>query len=82
MPSGSGLGLSIVRAIVVRHGGEVHASNAPGGGAVFTLILPSADRSARGQLRTERLIGEVGCRAQRNPAYVETRMPPELLALL
>jgi signal transduction histidine kinase len=38
--SGSGLGLSIVRAIVVRHGGEVHAGNAPGGGAVFELLLP------------------------------------------
>ena len=38
--SGSGLGLSIVRAIVVRHGGEVHATNAPAGGAVFELLLP------------------------------------------
>jgi signal transduction histidine kinase len=47
VPSGSGLGLSIVRAIVVRHGGDIHASNAPGGGAVFTLDLPSADRSSR-----------------------------------
>ena len=47
VPSGSGLGLSIVRAIVVRHGGDIHAANAPGGGAVFTLVLPSADRSSR-----------------------------------
>jgi signal transduction histidine kinase len=47
VPSGSGLGLSIVRAIVVRHGGDVHASNAPDGGAVFTLILPAAHRSGR-----------------------------------
>jgi two-component system, OmpR family, sensor kinase len=47
VPSGSGLGLSIVRAIIVRHGGAIQASNAPGGGAVFTLILPSADRSGR-----------------------------------
>ena len=38
--SGSGLGLSIVRAIVVRHGGEVHAANAAAGGAVFELLLP------------------------------------------
>ena len=42
VPSGSGLGLSIVRAIVVRHGGEIHASNGSDGGAVFTLLLPAA----------------------------------------
>jgi signal transduction histidine kinase len=40
VPSGSGLGLSIVRAIVVQHGGEVHAGNAATGGAVFELLLP------------------------------------------
>jgi signal transduction histidine kinase len=39
-PSGSGLGLSIVRAIVERHGGSVSASNAPDGGAVFEILLP------------------------------------------
>jgi len=39
-PSGSGLGLSIVRAIVERHGGTITASNAPGGGAQFEIILP------------------------------------------
>lgn len=38
--SGSGLGLSIVRAIVQRHGGTVTAFNAPDGGAVFELMLP------------------------------------------
>ena len=47
VPSGSGLGLSIVRAIVVRHGGEVRASNAPAGGAVFEMVLPAAARSGR-----------------------------------
>ena len=40
IPSGSGLGLSIVQTIVQRHGGEVRASNAPGGGAVFEILLP------------------------------------------
>ena len=38
--SGSGLGLSIVKAIVDRHGGTVIASNAAGGGAVFEITLP------------------------------------------
>jgi signal transduction histidine kinase len=43
IPSGSGLGLSIVRAIVHNHGGEVSAHNASDGGAEFTLLLPRYD---------------------------------------
>jgi signal transduction histidine kinase len=42
--SGSGLGLSIVRAIVERHGGRVTASNAPEGGAVFEIRIPRTPR--------------------------------------
>jgi two-component system OmpR family sensor kinase len=38
--AGAGLGLSIVRAIVEAHGGSVRATNAPGGGALFTVQLP------------------------------------------
>jgi signal transduction histidine kinase len=41
VPSGSGLGLSIVRAIVERHGGTVTAANGPEGGAVFDVWLPA-----------------------------------------
>ena len=37
---GSGLGLSIVRQVAVRHGGSVEAGRAPGGGARLTLRLP------------------------------------------
>jgi signal transduction histidine kinase len=37
---GSGLGLSIVRAIVERHGGTVNVSSEPGEGTTFTIWLP------------------------------------------
>jgi PAS domain S-box-containing protein len=39
---GTGLGLSILYGIMRQHGGEVSVENRPGGGAVFTLELPSA----------------------------------------
>jgi signal transduction histidine kinase len=37
---GTGLGLSISYEIVKKHGGEIRAENAPGGGATFTVRLP------------------------------------------
>ena len=37
---GSGLGLSICKAILREHGGNIEASSGPGGGAVFTVTLP------------------------------------------
>jgi two-component system, OmpR family, sensor histidine kinase MprB len=39
---GSGLGLAIVRQVAEQHGGTISAANAPDGGAVFTLTLPSS----------------------------------------
>lgn len=43
---GTGLGLSILYGIVRQHGGEVSVENRPGGGAVFTIELPSAASSS------------------------------------
>ena len=37
---GSGIGLSVVRQIALKHGGQVSASANPSGGATFCLSLP------------------------------------------
>jgi two-component system NtrC family sensor kinase len=39
---GTGLGLSICMAIVREHGGDIQVQPAPGGGTVFTVLLPPA----------------------------------------
>jgi signal transduction histidine kinase len=44
--SGSGLGLSIVQAIVERHGGRITASNGAKGGAIFEIVLPARVRQS------------------------------------
>ncbi len=43
--AGSGLGLSIVKAIVERHGGSVSVTSTPGVETVFEITLPNANRS-------------------------------------
>lgn len=42
--AGSGLGLSIVKAIIERHGGSVSVRSDQGAGTVFTILLPAQDR--------------------------------------
>jgi two-component system sensor kinase FixL len=39
--SGLGLGLSICRSTIEAHGGNIKATNSPGGGAVFSFSLPT-----------------------------------------
>src|ERR1700733_4439052 len=42
---GTGLGLSICKSVMKEHNGTIEAANAPGGGAVFTVTLPTATHS-------------------------------------
>jgi two-component system NtrC family sensor kinase len=42
---GTGLGLSICKSVMKEHNGNVEAANAPGGGAVFTVTLPTATQT-------------------------------------
>ena len=42
-PDGSGLGLSIVDAVMRAHGGNVSVQSTPGEGATFTLLFPRAE---------------------------------------
>jgi two-component system sensor histidine kinase MprB len=44
---GSGLGLAIVRQVAEQHGGSVSAANADGGGAIFSLRLPTVSEDTR-----------------------------------
>jgi signal transduction histidine kinase len=40
--AGTGLGLSLARAIARAHGGEITVTSQPGKGSVFTVTLPGA----------------------------------------
>jgi two-component system, OmpR family, sensor histidine kinase KdpD len=44
--SGTGMGLGIVHGLVTAAGGRVWADNAPGGGALFTIVVPAEVRVA------------------------------------
>jgi light-regulated signal transduction histidine kinase (bacteriophytochrome) len=43
---GTGVGLSIVKSIVARHGGDVWASASPGQGATFFFSIPRRDQGS------------------------------------
>ena len=45
--AGSGIGLAVVREIVLRHGGNVRVDESPGGGASLVVALPLDMRSRR-----------------------------------
>ncbi|WP_144142204.1 ATP-binding protein [Paraburkholderia sp. BCC1884] len=69
-PHGMGLGLSIVRTIVMTHGGHVSASAREGGGSLFKVWLPSLPKRAMAGARLE-----LDKRAEK--ATFETRPEPQ-----
>jgi len=52
---GSGLGLSIAKAVATAYSGEIEVESAPGAGSRFTITLPLAppDEAAGGELTDE-----------------------------
>ena len=48
---GTGLGLSTVRSIVRKHGGQIRVSSKVGEGTVFRILLPQADQPAEAETR-------------------------------
>lgn len=50
---GHGLGLSLVRRAVERHGGRVRATSSPGHGASFCFEIPAASLSSRSEAAVE-----------------------------
>ena len=49
-PEGLGMGLSICRSIIERHGGRISAANNPDRGATFAITLPAAEDPDRAAL--------------------------------
>jgi signal transduction histidine kinase len=45
---GSGMGLSITRAILLAHGGAIEASSSPGQGAKFRFWIPLVEKETGG----------------------------------
>lgn len=43
---GTGLGLAVVQAVLLDHGGSIRAERAPGGGARFVVVLPTLPPSS------------------------------------
>ncbi|WP_109481049.1 CHASE2 domain-containing protein [Paraburkholderia sp. C35] len=43
--TGTGLGMAFVKAVVMRHGGDVRVDSTPGKGTAFTITLPALDET-------------------------------------
>ncbi|MDA0165430.1 PAS domain-containing sensor histidine kinase [Solirubrobacter ginsenosidimutans] len=72
--AGAGLGLAIVREFVELHGGEISLSDAPEGGALFTVMLPL--RPPEGE-RIPATLAQQAAAAQRTE-FVRSHLEAEL----
>jgi C4-dicarboxylate-specific signal transduction histidine kinase len=61
--NGLGMGLTISRWIIEAHGGRIEAAPAPGRGAVFTLMLPTAGGAAMAVVPVPRTRGRAEIKA-------------------
>ena len=70
---GAGLGLAIVRAIVIAHARRVTAANAPGGGAVFRVELPLPNRVRPAPILTPRSSSQESLSVLTEDSYPRSR---------
>ncbi|MEZ5286366.1 MAG: sensor histidine kinase [Vicinamibacterales bacterium] len=70
--SGSGLGLSIVKAIVERHGGRVRARSTPGVETVFEVEIAAAVGAAEGRMAQRAADGAERRRWRRAPQMTQS----------
>ncbi len=61
----TGLGLSMCRAIVEQHNGEIRAANRPGGGAMFSIWIPLAFSSENSDCKVANRPPLLDCEAER-----------------
>jgi signal transduction histidine kinase len=57
---GMGLGLYVARRLMEEQGGQLSATNRPGGGARFVIDFPAADSHNAGATREQQSLSEVG----------------------
>ncbi len=56
---GSGLGLSVVKAIAIAHGGDAHVANRPGGGLSVEIYIPNVLHATAKSQRSQQPAGQV-----------------------
>ncbi len=75
---GHGLGLSIVRRIVSRLGGQVGVSSMPGRGSIFTFTLPAVTQKAAAAGREDSPANHSATSAKARPAPNKSAAPVQL----